>query len=268
MTSSSSLFLEDSLAAGKDLTPVSSSGADVGRRIRAARGARKAEALAAAAGLDAAQWSRYENGHVPDVSARNLKRIADALGVSASYLMGETLPLDEAYAASVAARVQEQPVAYGSDVSFPIPLPIVAEAVAAGEGTIPLIPIEERPYFFREDFLRRKGWTPQEPDRFVCIKLASVGVAESMYPTIQPESLLLVDRRPSLMDVPERSIWWVEFSHVDQAVKRVTVRGKLAIMESDNPDPEYAPRFHEVPTKEARTKLLKARVLWYATEVA
>jgi transcriptional regulator with XRE-family HTH domain len=229
--------------------------------IRKRRGM-SAYKLAQIAKMGQSQLAKIEKGSTESPRGKTLRRLADALGETVDFL--ETGVADPKSTGTLRSNAKADQGLMPFDA---IALPVVAEAIAAGPGTIPLLPITDRPYFFREDFLARKGWTRETGERFVCIKLGDVGVAESMYPTIQQESLLLVDREPDVMNVPARSIWWVRLSKTEEAVKRVTIRGRLAILESDNPDPDYAPHWFEIPTKEERTGLLKARVIWYATDI-
>jgi hypothetical protein len=40
--------------------------------------------------------------------------------------------------------------------------------------------------------------SPAKKTAFVCMRLGAETIAESMYPTIQPESILLIDKKPDL----------------------------------------------------------------------
>lgn len=142
---------------------------------------------------------------------------------------------------------------------------MVAAGVGAGTGQLELVPSGERPYFFRRDFLERKGWKPTEPERFAVYKLGTDEVAWSMWPTIEPESVLLVDQDADRDHVPPRSIWIVRDGGL--LAKRVTVLDGTLVLESDNREPEYAPRLLKAGPKERR-HLLVGRVVWYATETA
>lgn len=105
-------------------------------------------------------------------------------------------------------------------------------SVGAGQGRLPIIPESDRPYFFREDWLRARGWTPEKPERLVCVKLGPNSIADSMYPTIQPESVLVVDRDPDRSRIEPRSIWLVDLPGEGMLVKRVTVADGVVILES------------------------------------
>lgn len=197
-----------------------------------------------------------------DPTRAQLQRIADerqwSLGKVARHLIDAALVRP--------ATVAEPPAHYGEPTARGLLL--VEEGVGAGQGRLPIIPESDRPYFFREDWLRARGWSPEKPDRLVCVKLGPTSIAESMYPTIQEESVLVVDREPSREKIAARSIWLVEVPGEGLAVKRVTVDDGVVILESDNPDPEYAPRVIHLTERRTIEKIARGRVLWYATEVA
>lgn len=181
-----------------------------------------------------------------------------SLGQTARHLIDSALdrPAD---------AVADQAAAYGAPSARGLLL--VEEGVGAGQGRLPIIPESDRPYFFREDWLRARGWSPEKPDRLVCVKLGPTSIAESMYPTIQPESVLVVDRDPDRSRIEPRSIWLVDLPGEGLLVKRVTVADGVVILESDNPDPEYAPRVIHLTDRRPIEKIARGRVLWYATEV-
>lgn len=182
-----------------------------------------------------------------------------SLGKTARHLIDRALD-------QPAAGVAETPTPYAPPAARGLLL--VEEGVGAGQGRLPIIPESDRPYFFREDWLRARGWTPEKPDRLVCVKLGPTAIAESMYPTIQPESVLVVDRNPDHGRIERRSIWLVDLPGEGLLVKRVTVDDGVVILESDNPDPEYAPRVIHLTERRTIEKIARGRVLWYATEVA
>lgn len=197
-----------------------------------------------------------------DPTRAQLQRIADerqwSLGKVARHLIDSALVRP--------ATVAESPAHYGEPTARGLLL--VEEGVGAGQGRLPIIPESDRPYFFREDWLRARGWTPEKPDRLVCVKLGPTAIAESMYPTIQPESVLVVDRDPERTRIEPRSIWLVDLPGEGLLVKRLTVADGVVILESDNPDPEYAPRVIHLTERRSIEKIARGRVLWYATEVA
>lgn len=145
------------------------------------------------------------------------------------------------------------------------PAPLLAEDVGAGAPRLRMIPGADRRYGFREDWLSELGWTPQNPDRFGVYRLADEVYARSMEPTIQPRSILLVDREADRDAIPPRSVWIV--SHSGGLVcKRVTIRDGWLILESDNRDEEFAPDALKL-TAAARRTMLEGRVVWWATTV-
>ena len=128
-----------------------------------------------------------------------------------------------------------------------------------------MLPGADRQYGFREDWLKKLGWKPENADRFGVYRLADEVFARSMGPTISPLSILLVDREASRDAVPDRSLWIV--SHKGGlACKRVTIRDGWIVLESDNRDEEFAPEVLKL-TASARRTMLEGRVVWWATTV-
>ena len=212
--------------------------------------------LASASNLRPTQIKEIEEGENENPELRTLVRLAGALNVGLDALISNAPPAD---------RVAEPraPYGHGADV---LDIPLVAEGVGAGRPTLRVLPGAERPYHFRRDWLVRKGWTEADPDRFGVYRLGTDEVALSMFPTIQPESALLVDLRADRNSVAPRSIWVVHASG-GLVVKRVTAERDLLVLESDNPDPEYAPQIVRATSAE-RGRILEGLVIWYATEVA
>lgn len=146
-------------------------------------------------------------------------------------------------------------------------VPLAAEGVGADkQGQLELIPDGEHPYFFRRSFLARKGWTASAPNRFAIYKLGTDEIANSMDPTIAPDSVVLVDREADRDAVESRSIWVVRDTD-GLILKRVTVEDGFIVLESDNRHPEFAPRVLHVSKKE-RHRTLVGRVVWHAAELA
>ena len=145
-------------------------------------------------------------------------------------------------------------------------VPLAAAGVGAGAGQLELIPEGVHPYFFRRSFLERKGWADSDPDRFAIYKLGTDEVANSMDPTIAPESVVLVDREADRDAVEERSIWVVRVEG-ELILKRVTVDDGWIVLESDNRHPVFRPRVLHVTRKE-RHRILIGRVVWHAAELA
>lgn len=228
--------------------------ARIGQKATEKRGAQKVAGLRL--GIEKSRLSRYISGDRTPDPILGLQ-IASAFGVTIDEVA------EMAGLAPPADRVAEPRAPYGAQDVLDVPL--VAEGVGAGRPTLRVMPGAERPYHFRRDWLARKGWTPEDPDRFGVYRLGTDEVALSMFPTIQPESALLVDLRADRNRVAPRSIWVV---HNDGGlvVKRVTAERELLVLESDNPDPEYAPQIVRATSAE-RGRILEGLVIWYATEV-
>lgn len=232
---------------------------EIASRLSSAVGADRGrqKALASRVGVSPATMSRFLAGsHQPRVD--ELARLASALETTVGRLLDET-PLKDAGLAEVV-------LPYGSESPSVVGVPLAAAGVGAGVGQLELIPEGRHPYFFRQDFLERKGWAETRPDRFAIYKLGADEVASSMDPTIAPESVVLVDREADRDSVEPRSIWVVRDA-AGLILKRVTVEDGWIILESDNRHPEFAPRVLHV-TKKERHQTLVGRVLWYAAELA
>lgn len=197
-------------------------------------------------------------------------RLANALGTSVSALLGE----DEG------ELLREDTAPYAAR---PFDVPLLRLDVAAGEPRLEVVPEGIRPYYFREEWLRRKGWNgDRNDDRFGVYRLGDPNIADSMAPTIQPRSVLLVDRRPDRGYVPARSIWIVRVpsggDDVPQAplfgdspatrltTKRVTLVDHQLVLESDNREARHAPRILRCRPSDLESVLV-GRVIWFATEL-
>jgi transcriptional regulator with XRE-family HTH domain len=223
-------------------------------------------------GLKKHGFSQYQLARLTGVPANHIGLILQGriknprLDTIAKLAAGFGLSVDEFTSDRPHSTVAEPSAHYGEPAARGLLL--VEEGVGAGQGRLPIIPESDRPYFFREDWLRARGWTPEKPDRLVCVKLGPTAIADSMYPTIQPESVLVVDRDPERNRIEARSIWLVDLPGEGLLVKRLTVADGVVILESDNPDPEYAPRVIHLTERRTIEKIARGRVLWYATEVA
>lgn len=225
------------------------------RKASADRGGRKR--LALRAGVNESSLSRYLDGDNPKVpKVDDALRIARAAGVD----LGDLLDLGDSQnlVADLASPYGEKPLSG-------VGAPLVAIDVAAGEGALPEVP-DEKIYFFHESWMRERGWTTKSRDRFACVKLGSRNNAESMLPTIQPKSVLLIDRRADPTRPGDRAIWLVDEPEAGLCIKRVTLEGHILTLESDNPDKRYRPRAVSLLDRDIR-EVLRGRVLWYATEV-
>ena len=188
----------------------------------------------------------------------SIERIAKELGGSAGLAARYLLNLGLKWQAG------ERPERPPTEHAF-FPAPLLAEDVGAGAPRLRMIPGADRRYGFREDWLKDFGWTPANPERFGVYRLADAVFARSMEPTIQPGSILLVDREADRDNVPPRSVWIVSHG-AGLACKRVTVRDGWLVLESDNREPEFAPEVLRL-TSSARRTLLEGRVVWWATTV-
>ena len=114
--------------------------------------------------------------------------LADLAGLDLRVLGGLRPPVSE--------EIREEEERYGRTQPFVAPL--LRIDVAAGEPRLEVMPDGVRPYYFRREWLIRKGWNGDHRDeRFGIYRLGDPDIADSMFPTIQPRSVLLVDRRPN-----------------------------------------------------------------------
>jgi transcriptional regulator with XRE-family HTH domain len=223
--------------------------------------------LAMRTGVAASHIGLVRSGKIQMPRGDILQKLAKGLGVSVEDLISDAL--DEASVQGLI--VAEAPAGFTNAlIGTPILVPLVEENVAAGRGQLPIIPIE-RPYFFREDWLRKRGWRREDEESFVCYRLGHEDVAWSMYPTIQPLSIILVHTNPDRKVVKKRSLWLVHVKGEGNMIKRVTIDDDVVVLESDNRDEEveeFAPRILRLKDREKDLEdMLRGRVLWYSTEV-
>lgn len=173
-------------------------------------------------------------------------RLASALDTTVGQLLGET-PAEDRVASVGAGHL--------------VGVPLVAEEIAAGNGSLPEVP-DDRTYWFREEWIRGLGY--RQPGRFACIRLANTARASSMLPTIPPLSVVLVDRKARRDRPQARSIWLVEDGE-GPVVKRVTLVDAGLVIESDNPAPQYHARFISLKDRPVQD-VLRGRVVWWAVE--
>lgn len=227
--------------------------------------------LAQRAGVQANHIGHVLTGRIQMPRGTTLVKIARELGVSTEALISEQYPSG----GGSGSVVREGDSMFGglphefhngADV-FAVPL--VALDVAAGTPQLRMYPDEPRPYYFRIDFLKRKGWTRGAPDRLAIYKLGDDTVARSMEDKISAGSLLLVDMQPEREHVPARSVWIVNLGGAP-ILKYVTWQPPYFVLESHNreDEPAFAPRVVKAASKAERTTLLEGRVVWYATEIA
>lgn len=237
--------------------------------------------------LDERGWSAYELAQRSGVQANHIGHVltgrirmprggtivslARALGVGAEVLV------EDAASPAGPLHVAERLAPYGvipheaknGDGTGVFAVPLVALDVAAGRPQLRMFPDEPRPYYFRTDFLERKGWTRENPNRFAIYKLGDDTVARSMEDRIASGSLLLVDMQAAKDVFEDRAVWIVNISGVP-ILKYVTWQPPYLILESHNrePDPDFAPRVLKVASATERAVLLEGRVVWFATEIA
>lgn len=211
--------------------------------------------LAAKSGLSRQYIYDLRNG-AEGVSLSAASRLASALSVPLSQLLGE------------------EPASHPVLTIGPgnvVPLPLVAQDVAAGAARIPSIgdlgPGDV--YYFREDWLRQKHGWHESAERLFCIRLAkAVRDAGSMEPTIYANSIVLCDREPLLARerLLRRSIWLVCIDD-GLTVKRVTIEDGMLMLESDAPGPEHAPRALRLKGLDIR-RVLPGKVIWWGTNAS
>lgn len=206
-----------------------------------------------------------------------IRKGASGLSLDVAVRLGRALGLTTEPSPDL--RVEEPTAEYDR----PFDVPLLRLDVAAGEPRLEVIPGGPRPYYFRREWMMRRGWNGDRNDeRFGIYRLGDPDIADSMFPTIQPRSVLLVDRRPDRTVVPDRSIWIVRvptggaddpqaplFGDVPETrltTKRVTLVDHQLVLESDNHDPRYAPRLVKCRPAD-RATILEGRVIWFATEL-
>jgi len=205
--------------------------------------------------------SRYLAGQRipnPDVAVK----IAKAFGLSESETAAKLTGLE------TVGRVQSVTAATPAMalVMNGVGAPLVLEEVAAGVGSLPFVP-EEKTYFFHESYMARHGWHEEDRDRFCCIRLGRR--AHSMQPTIQPNAVLLIDRRypEEKLRALKRGICLVDIPDEGVAVKRVTWGDHVLVIESDNPEPEFHARVIDMRDREIRD-VIRGKVLWWSVEAS
>lgn len=240
---------------------------EIGARIKADlandRGGQKR--LALRADFSEAALSRYLSGdRTPDLD--DFLRLAHALGLPVSELLGEPPVVQET------VKTIEHETVLTADEQELVRVPLVAREVAAGHGAFPQ-PVDSRFYYFRSDSVwDMVGPGASRKDRLAVVFLdPRQRFGESMMPTIQPGSLLLIDREIKKID--DRGIYLVEYPSLGEdgplAVKRLTLNGKKRILvaESDNPDPAYAPVMIDLEEDDLRWEhVVKGKVILWSTE--
>jgi transcriptional regulator with XRE-family HTH domain len=162
----------------------------VGKRIAEARMRRglNANQLARKAGISWANLARYEEGK-NEPGAGRLLRIADALGVTADWLLGRqgVLEREESRPLEIAVRVAEGVQGPGRvrDSDFRA-VPLVSGSIAAGESRIVDEAIEEYALVHISQLGRRGD--------LVAVRV-SREMGRSMLPLIQPGAVVAIDRQ-------------------------------------------------------------------------
>lgn len=229
--------------------------AELAPRLKAAAKRGDQKVLAARYDLTSDQISRYLSAVMsPDPVVAN-EIVRDLLGMSLSEVIEE--------------RTTPSLTIGGDDF---VSVPLVAANVAAGHGAIPELPEDRRVYAFRRDYVRRAIGTGDPRDgTLVTVFLArNKSLGSSMLPTIQPGSLILVDRRP-VERIKDRGIYLIEYPDLAEehglAVKRLTLEKRKAILvaESDNPEPRYYPRIIDLDGVRI-SDIVKGRVILWSTE--
>lgn len=165
-----------------------------GKRIAAARAAKgwNRNRLARAAGMSWGNLVRYEEGE-NEPSAGKLLRLAEALGVSADWLLGRKKSRDfgESGPLDVSLRLSENVQGPGRvDESDFRAVPLVAGAIAAGSARIVDEDIEEYALIHVSQVTGRTD--------LVAVRV-SREMGRSMMPLIQPGAVVVIDRRDKVI---------------------------------------------------------------------
>jgi transcriptional regulator with XRE-family HTH domain len=208
------------------------------RQIRKARGLSQ-QALASRAGLSRNFLAKVERAEA-NPTLDTLRRISTGLGASIGELLGEELSTDAP-----------------PDM---VPVPLVADAVAAGPPIIVADQVERYehlPY----TLLRSLGVNPRQT---VLVRLGAG--QDSMADTIPPGAMVLLDRTP-MRDVAPRGIYAVREDvggEMGSAVKRLVFdsEARVLILLSDNP--AYLPRAIRLKAGQPISDVVIGRVVWWA----
>lgn len=184
------------------------------------------------------------------------------------------VPMDEVMTALRESRGQDAggPITIPPEDTSPQPVtgvsgfvavPLLRDPIAAGH---PLVveqdPANDYSLAFREDLIAKfKG-------QVICLRVGRR--EESMYPTILPGDVVLVDRREAKRRQPVNGgIYAVNFApltgHDGGALKRVEIDGKYLIISSENPDKTndaYRTKAFDVDGKDVRD-ILQGEVVWF-----
>jgi phage repressor protein C with HTH and peptisase S24 domain len=210
-------------------------------------------ALASKAGLNRSHLGRVEKGE-RGLSLAAAVSLASVVDATVDRLLGEA-PAPPSSGVTVR----------GEDFAT---LPLVAEGVAAGFGAVAEVLDEPRPYAFRADWPALKGMAA-DPLRFVLFRLRDD--ADSMSPEIRPKALVLCDRSEGERISPRNGVPYLVVTerpnHV--AVKRVLpVRDgeKIRALVYHSTNPHYPPTSIDLKRGERMQDLVRACVVWWATE--
>lgn len=150
-----------------------------------------------------------------------------------------------------------------------VAIPFVAVNVAAGAQATIEVPEGSAHFAFRTRYLKRViGVT--RPGRLVTVFLSrNSNLGASMLPTIQPGSMLLIDRHVEPERVENGGIYLVEYQGCSEdrglAIKRVNldVKRGLLILYSDNP--AYQPMSIWLSEEMEPKDILRGRVIMWST---
>lgn len=173
--------------------------------------------------------SLWISGHIPD-GWKMVRDVCREAGISADQLLGlSTAPKREPPPADAAAPVPQEWI------------PLIAN-VAAGEPMVDPRSEAEDWYSFKSKWIRgiaRKSGTPIE--RFFAVKIARGAQGESMLPTIQPGSSLVVDPGPEnvgIASIEDGAIYLCKPGGGDGwTVKRAWMaeKSRYLVFKGDNP---------------------------------
>ncbi len=180
----------------------------------------------------------------------DLRKIAEALGVPITHLIGEEEPekVLQPIIVVCGADYEVRPEVITDEY---LAVPLVEGRIAAGyAGVIPGDYVESLVWVYRPEIGRRQQHN---------LRAVKLGEDQfSMAPTIRPGDIVIID--PEDREITHHGIYAVRMdSEGGCAIKRVQKGSNFVILFSDNPDPDYAP---VVIPEDRADNLIIGRVIW------